>query len=260
MKNYIASLFKTKNSENRLYLIDFLRGFTIINMILYHAVWDMVYLLDFNIPWFKGNPGFIWQQAICYSFILISGFCINLSKNGFKGGIVVFICGIIVSAVTFLFMPENSILFGILTFLGSAMIVTVLFIKPLKRVNSFVGLIINILLFIILRHLNDGYIGLYDIFTVQIPVFLYNGYFASFIGFTDKSFISADYFSILPWIFLFLTGYYFGRIVKIEEKGKEYGFLKMKIPILNYIGQHSLIIYLVHQPILYVFTLIYNSL
>ena len=56
-------------------LLDALRGFALLHMIAYHAVWDLVNLRGMKLSWFEGTPGFLWQQMICWSFILLSGFC-----------------------------------------------------------------------------------------------------------------------------------------------------------------------------------------
>lgn len=55
-------------------LIDGIRGLAIVNMILYHAIWDLVYLYGFDWQWYLGPVGTLWQQAICWTFILVSGF------------------------------------------------------------------------------------------------------------------------------------------------------------------------------------------
>ena len=39
-------------------------------MILYHAIWDLVYLYGFDWQWYLGPVGTLWQQAICWTFIL----------------------------------------------------------------------------------------------------------------------------------------------------------------------------------------------
>ena len=66
----------------------------------------------------------------------------------------------------------------------------------------------------------------------------------------DFGFFSTDYFSLIPWIFLFVAGYFLHRV--LEEEGlNEKLFAKGNVPVLNWIGRHSLIVYLLHQPILY---------
>lgn len=72
---------------------------------------------------------------------------------------------------------------------------------------------------------------------------------ATYIGVTARDFYSSDYFSILPWLFLFMTGYFLYRIV---EKNNLLKYLEGSISTaLEWLGRHSLILYMEHQPIIY---------
>lgn len=122
---------KTKTGKaGRLPLLDSIRGLTLISMILYHALWDAVFLYGAEIGWYRSTAGFLWQQSICWSFILLSGFCTALGSRPFRRGWTVFGCGLIVTAVTLFVLPNEPIIFGVLTFLGSAMLLSG-FAKPL---------------------------------------------------------------------------------------------------------------------------------
>ena len=73
----------------------------------------------------------------------------------------------------------------------------------------------------------------------------------AYIGFPQAGFSSTDYFPLLPWIFLFATGYFLYSF--LQEKGLiNRLFGKWKVPGINFLGKHSLIIYMIHQPICYV--------
>ncbi len=262
MKKILTFLYPNKDGKNRLYILDNIRGFTVLNMILYHALYDAVYLCSFKITWYEGKAGLIWEFLICSVFILLSGLCMNLSSHPYKRGLTVFLSGLIVSAVTLVFIPEEKILFGVLTFLGCAMLFTALISKLLNKVNPVFLLILNVLLFIFTFNINNGYVGFFNLNKTVLPSFLYKGYFMTFLGFTDLSFFSSDYFSFIPWIFLFISGYAFGKIVDIKsaslnvEKGNR--LLSLRIPVLTFIGQRALLIYLIHQPLLYLIVLIIN--
>ena len=64
-------MLKTKRVK-RLELIDTIRGLTLISMIVYHFVWDMVYLYGAEWTWFEDST--LWQQSICQTFVILSGF------------------------------------------------------------------------------------------------------------------------------------------------------------------------------------------
>lgn len=126
-------------TSTRYALLDELRGLDLISMMLYHGTWDAVYLFGVAVPWYAGTPGRLWQQSICWGFILLSGFCLPMGHHPVKRGAVVFGAGALVTAVTLLFMPENVVLFGVLTLLGSAMILTGLLEKALQKVPPVVS-------------------------------------------------------------------------------------------------------------------------
>ena len=118
-----------ERKELRYGVLDSIRGSVLISMILFHACWDLVYLFDKDWIWYRGTGAYIWQQSICWTFILLSGFCWSLGKKPVKRGLLVFLAGAVVSIVTILFMPKDRVLFGILTLIGSCMLITVLLHK-----------------------------------------------------------------------------------------------------------------------------------
>ena len=62
-------------------LLDTLRGFSLVSMILYHICWDLVHMYGFDWPWFMKTQGYLWQQSICWLFIFVSGFCLGLKRD-----------------------------------------------------------------------------------------------------------------------------------------------------------------------------------
>ena len=228
----------------RLNAVDTVRAIAIISMILYHGFWDLANFGVLPQRLLNTIPVIFWQQSICVTFIAVSGFCFNLSKRPLKNGLIIFIAGALITAVTLVFMPRNKIVFGILTFLGCAVLITWLINHMLKRINPEIGLIIFLLFFVLSKNINTGYFA-----GVKMPDFLYSGYIATFFGFMDKSFFSSDYFPILPWYFMYLTGYYLYLLMK---KHNLLRFLVTpEIPVINAVGRYSLLIYLIHQPVLY---------
>lgn len=239
-----------KYAGRRYHLLDVLRGITLISMILYHASWDLVYIAGVNWPWYHSREAFYWQQSICWPFILLSGFCIPLSVHRWKRGLTVFAAGALVTGATIVFVPEDRVIFGVLTFIGSAMLIMAAAEPLFRRIPGLLGLILNGALFYVFRFVNSGYLQLLPGQRVNLPGSLYHGYLMTFLGFMDGSFWSTDYFSLLPWIFLFLCGYYLHRMLE-REGALRSPVLGLDIPPLSYLGQHSLLIYLLHQPFLY---------
>lgn len=120
---------KYSDTSGRYALLDELRGLDLVSMMLYHGCWDLVNLFGIQADWYYGLPGHLWQQSICWVFILLSGFCVQLGHHTLRRGAQVFGAGALVTAVTLLFMPEDRVIFGVLTLLGSAMLLTGLFGK-----------------------------------------------------------------------------------------------------------------------------------
>ena len=100
--------------RRRIAALDALRGLTLLSMIAYHTCWDLVYLFGMDWDWYRGTGAYIWQQSICWTFILLSGFCWSMGRQPLRRGLTVFACGWVVTLVTVVFMPEEQIWFGVL--------------------------------------------------------------------------------------------------------------------------------------------------
>ena len=122
---------------------------------LYHACWDMMFLFGIWMDWYIGWPGRLWQQSICWVFILLSGFCVPLGHRTLKRGAQVFAAGALVTVVTLVFMPEDRVVFGVLTFLGSAMLLTGVLEPLLKKIPPAAGLAVSAVLFALTYHLDE---------------------------------------------------------------------------------------------------------
>lgn len=235
-----------KDGHRRYKILDSIRGFTLFNMIFYHMIWDLVYLFGYSLPWYQGRIGDIWQQSICWSFILLSGFCWSLGKRKWKRGLLTLGAGAAITIVTLLFLPEQRILFGILTFMGSSTLLLIPLERVVCRIPPAVGILCSFLVFAFLKHITLGYAGF---------SWLYRNLGSAYLGFPPDDFYSADYFPLLPWFFLYICGYFLYRW--IENKGW-LPFLEREIQevFFQFLGKHSLLIYMFHQPVIYVVLMI----
>lgn len=240
-----------RTGKGRYHLLDVIRGITLISMIAYHTAWDLVYMFGVHWPWYGSQAAFYWQQSICWTFILLSGFCIPFSARKWRRGAIVFGAGLLVTAVTIVFMPADRVVYGVLTFIGSAMLITALLQhQVLERIPAVAGLLLNGYLFYLFYHVNSGYLTILPGVTVSLPLILYHGDAMTYIGFMDPSFYSTDYFPLLPWIWLYLTGYFLSRLLRLDGTLGS-SVMRWNIRPLSWIGRHSLIIYLLHQPVVY---------
>ena len=237
--------------KQRVFWIDNIRAIAMLSMIAYHAVWDLVYLYGMDWGWYRSEAAFFWQQSICWTFILLSGFCWSFSKNPLKQGLIVSGGGIIVSIITMVFSYESRIIFGVLTLIGAA----ALFLIPLKRyfekIPASLGAVMMFFLFAVTYGVNNGFLGFFKVELVKLPEVLYGNMFSTFWGFTEKYFFSADYFAVFPWVFLYFTGYFLYRLWRMK-KLPDAKCLDRNILFLTKIGKKSLIVYMLHQPIIYI--------
>jgi len=225
--------------------LDTIRGFALLSMILYHASWDLVYMFGLDWPWYRGFAAHVWQQSICWTFILLSGFCASLGRRQLRRGLTVFLCGAVITAVTWLLMPENLVYCGVLTLLGASSMLLVPLRPPLERFPARAGLAGSFGLFLLFRDVNSGFLGFEGLRPAALPGGLYRNHLTALLGFPPAGFFSTDYFSLLPWFFLFLTGYF---LYRLRPGGEGEG---VRIPLVTAMGRRSLLIYMLHQPVLY---------
>ncbi len=251
-----------KNGIIRYNLIDAIRGLTIISMILFHACWDLVYFGMISPDFMKALPAVIWQKSICCTFIFISGFVFCLGKRHVKHALVTLGCGILITLVTCIFMPDARDIFGVLWLLGISTFIGML-IKPCLEKSKVFCVIVFVLcfvLFILFQDLVRGYIGVGGTPLIYLPSFLYRNYGTALLGFPFRGFYSSDYFPVLPWSLLYVCGLC-SYLIFFETDSGESGFgtkkegtvklLTKDIPFLSFIGRHSLLIYMLHQPLIF---------
>lgn len=242
----------------RYHFLDGIRGIVLFSMIAYHFSWNMVYLYGVKWPWYHSTGAYIWQQSICWTFIILSGFCWSMGKHPLRRGLMVFGGGILVSAVTIAVMPQNRILFGVLTCIGSCMLLLIPLDKYLKKVPTEAGMLGSLAMFVLTRNVNAGFLGFEAWKLTELPRSLYKNMFTTYLGMPYAGFYSTDYFSLIPWFFLFVTGYFLYGVCKKHDLFQQV-FWQRKIPAADFLGKHSLLVYLLHQPVIYLFQEILNG-
>mgnify|MGYP002530594854 CR=1 FL=1 len=238
---------KNKPAAGRYALLDELRGLDLLSMIGYHACWDLIFLFGMSAAWYTGWQGHLWQQSICWVFILLSGFCLPLGHHPLRRGLIVSGAGVLVTVVTLLFMPEDRVVFGVLTLLGAAMLITGLLQPLLQKIPAWAGLVVSLLLFAATYHTQDGFWQLGP-WQILLPGAWYANLFTAFFGFFPRGFFSTDYFPLLPWLFLFWAGYFLHFCM---GRARMEPLRRSVCAPLGWLGRHSLGIYLLHQPVIY---------
>ena len=238
----------------RYFFLDELRGLAIVLMTLYHAL----YLLAFVFASRTGRILFDFmgpvQPFIAGTFILLCGLCCRFSRSNWKRGLKLAGAAALVTLATLamtLFGLDEVIWFGVLHFLACAVLLfalaqkatgTILAQKPFEKRSKKVNFPPWILFAVCM--------ALFFVWYIVPPPLPYSDFFLLFaLGFPSVTLRSADYFPLFPWLFLFLTGTALGAY---GARGRFPRWMeKPRVPPLRWLGKHSLLIYLLHQPVLF---------
>lgn len=232
----------------RIHFLDELRGLAILCMVFYHAFFTMFYFFHFKMGYQLLSFFTPAEPFFAALFILISGICSKLSRSNLRRGIKLFAIAVGITIATY-FIPNALITFGILHMLSISMILFSLSEKSLNKIPEILGLVLSLTLFFITQPIQNRYIGFIKYPFVYLPSKLYELSFLFPFGICNSEFYSADYFPLMPWLFLFLAGTFLGQLA---VKNKFPGFMyKSKFPLFSLLGRNSLLIYIVHQPIIY---------
>lgn len=154
---------------------------------------------------------------------------------------------LLISCITLVIIPAQAIWFGILNFMGCAVLLMLPLENALKKIPAACGMAVSFLMFLLCKRVRFGRVGVPGFLEIQVPDLLYDIKILTPFGFPYKGFCSSDYFPLFPWIFLYLCGFYFNRIFRKHIIWQKYA--RCKIPCLSAIGSRTIWIYLFHQPL-----------
>lgn len=226
------------NFKSRIWELDALRGVCILCVIVVHFLFDLSFFggLSLTLPaWYV-----FLQEYGGAIFVVLSGICVTLGSKSVRRGLIVFACGMLITAVTYgmyrLGMSGADVVvkFGVLHLLGVCMLVYPAFKKLPPAMLTVLGLVIAI----------TGY----AIRGVVVPQ-----HWLFPLGLTYEGFTSSDYFPLFPQLGYFLIGAAIGKTAYREKRTLLPGSFQ-KTPVARFFcwcGRQSLFIYLLHQPIVY---------
>lgn len=239
--------------NNRAELLDLLRGVALIYVMLYHLLYDLIFFGGMDLQFFFAD----WWEMVHQLFLIIlfgvSGICAGFSKNVLKRGATLFLMGELLTIGTAIFIPDNIIVFGVLSCFGAIMLIYGVISPLIKKLPNIAVFVVFALLAVVFFDFarNETLFFVFTKIKLDLPDninYLYP------IGITSKGFYSADYFPLVPYGFIFLSGTAFSDYVKSGQLPKF--FYKVKLPVINFLGRHSLWAYIIHQPVFMLITYI----
>jgi uncharacterized membrane protein len=233
--------------STRLWEVDTLRGVAIVLMVFYHFTWDLVYFEAYQANLLVG-PWQWFARSIATFFLFIMGVSLTLSdvkagqrlgrpptftKYLLRGG-KIFGLGLIITVATYFFIGRGFVIFGILHLLGLSIILAYPFLRSNRWVSLIAGLLVIMLGIVV------------DTLVVSYPWLIW-------LGVKQQGIYMVDYYPVLPWFGLALLGIFAGY--SLYPQGVRSFFLPdwAAFPLvrgLRFLGRHSLLIYVIHQPIL----------
>jgi uncharacterized membrane protein len=231
--------------QRRYWEIDAARGLAVILMVFFHLMWDLSYFRVTDVNVFSRE----WQvfaRSIGATFTLLLGLSLALRREreqiaGLKGwlpflrrGLWVFGFGMLVTLATYVTIGAGFVVFGILHLQGLALILAYPFVRLPASVTGLAALSV----FALGSYLNT--------LVAPFPWLIW-------LGVPEQSRAMVDYYPLLPWFGAALLGVMVAKLLypsgvrefnlpAVEDMGS--------IQLLRFLGRHSLVIYLVHQPLL----------
>ena len=231
--------------KTRFWEIDSLRGIAIIVMIIFHAITVLSY---FNVIDIDNNHLLLRGTIFVFArlFLLLVGISLTLSyarledwnrKKIFlkylKRGLIIFSGGLAITLVSWFFIRKDFIIFGVLHLIGFAII----FAIPVPK-KKFLNLLLAVFF-----TLGGFYVNRLTVDTSWLI----------WLGASPANFTTVDYFPVFPWFGVVLLGIFIGnmlykdysRTFKIKDLSSNH-----VVRLLSFLGRHSLMLYLIHQPII----------
>lgn len=225
----------------RLQWIDILRWSAIVLMVLFHLNYSLVHIFDSEILNFSESFWFFLGKISALSFIFLAGFSYFLAEQKYgksvKQRYFRYVCilgflALCISFFTYFLFPKEFIAFGILHFFALSFLLLPYFTRLWYWLIPLAGVIIIY--------------GIYFLPVVEAAFFFP-------LGFRNTEFFSADYYPLFPYFGVLLLGYV-GAFFSSQYGFLKYLSLSRKMYFwergLIYLGKRSLLVYLIHQPII----------
>lgn len=229
----------TVATTSRFHLLDTLRGLAIVMMFSFHFSFDLNYFRFIQTDFYH-NPFWLnYRILIVSTFLSVMGMSLYTAhhrglqtRRYLRRLVILLACAGLVSLGSYVMFPRAMIFFGILHFIAAATILGLPFVR-LYWTNLILGIAII---------LAGGY--------VRHPVFDQPA--LQWIGMMTHKPITEDYAPLFPWFGVVLLGIFFARWAYTARHFPAFSQWQSQLAVvrgLRFAGRHSLLIYMVHQPI-----------
>ncbi len=229
----------TSVQGQRFYAIDALRGTAIAMMFVYHFSFDLAYFKFIQQDFYHDPFWLNFRTLIVSTFLFVMGFSLYLAhhrgvrvKKFLQRLLILILFAGLVSLASYMMYPRSFIFFGILHFIAVASVLGLLFIR-LYWLNLFIG---------------AGII----LFDYNFSHTVFNHKALQWIGLMTHKPVTEDYVPLIPWFGVVLIGIFFARWSYGEGNFPTLSnWRNNSAPsrLLQFAGRHSLIIYMLHQPV-----------
>lgn len=238
----MASAPPADDRGRRIAAIDAIRGAAIVAMVVYHAAFDLSArnLIPFNV--LRETGWIVFARSIASTFLLLVGVGLVLAtRRGLRTGPFLRRLGLVagaaclVSLVTWWAEPDAFVFFGILHEIAVASVLGLVFLRLPSAVVAAAA---------------AAFIALPNLYTS--PIFDWPPLW--WVGLSATTPVTVDYVPIFPWFGVVLFGVVIGRLFVADFRDSPFSRWRPANPLgkaAAWAGRWSLLIYLVHQPILY---------
>lgn len=227
-----------RTDPKRLHWLDQARGAALLAMTAYHLSWDL-----FSLGVSSINP--VTTQTLTWSakiiaavFLALSGFSLvtahaqTIQWRKIRPRLLKLAgAAALVSLGSFLLFPASWIAFGILHHMALASLLGLLFVR--WSALPLAGLALAVLI---------------------LPDFARNDFFNAplflFLGLARIVAPANDYVPLLPWFGFFLAGMAWAKTIALHPPALAQADPSRPLRLMGFLGQHSLLYYLIHQPVL----------